>query len=734
MTSTLQRVTRYLILVVFIFGLIPCGKVSAEIIIPSGLETDISVHNSIADSQNLFPTVQSVNNIPKPSAINGSFANASELPLTIAWTRQLGTSGNDEAHGVAVDSLGNVYVAGYTDGTLPGQTSAGGSDVFVRKYDNSGNVVWTRQFGTSPNHGEHPNGIAVDSQGNVYVAGETAGTFSGQTSAGLTDAFVSKLDSSGNVLWTRQFGTSGIDYANEVAVDSLGNVYVAGLNNQTNAPGQTSGDAFVSKLDSSGNVLWTRQFGTSGWDYAHGVAVDSSGNVYAAGSFSSDAYVRKLDSSGNVLWTRQFGTDFIAYDVVVDISGNSYVSGSTGLAYVRKLDSSGNVLWTSQFGSSRVAAYKAAVDISGNIFVSGETNSAFPGQTYAGGSDAFVSKLDSSGNVLWTSQFGTSGNDYADGVAVDSLGNVYAAGPAGGALPGQQHYGGYYDAFVIKFTDTTAPTAAITYSVAGPYKSGSSVTITATFNEAMADSPVVQIAVSGASTLAATAMTKTSTTVYTYAYTVGAGNGTATVAMSIGTDVAGNIVTAAPTSGATFTVDNTAPTNQNTVFATSMTKNGGASVTIVSSGDATNNIWFAPSGTTTFAASATMTKTVSGTATTILAPATAGTYYLYVIDAAGNISSLSTATLTVTSCFIATAAYGTPAAEQIGVLRQFRDEVLLNNEFGAAFVTLYYRTTPPIADFISEHEVLRTIVREGFVEPLVAVVKYTQIWWGSQAR
>ena len=645
MTSTLQRVTRYLILVVFIFGLIPCGKVSAEIIIPSGLETDISVHNSIADSQNLFPTVQSVNNIPKPSAINGSFANASELPLTIAWTRQLGTSGNDEAHGVAVDSLGNVYVAGYTDGTLPGQTSAGGSDVFVRKYDNSGNVVWTRQFGTSPNHGEHPNGIAVDSQGNVYVAGETAGTFSGQTSAGLTDAFVSKLDSSGNVLWTRQFGTSGIDYANEVAVDSLGNVYVAGLNNQTNAPGQTSGDAFVSKLDSSGNVLWT-----------------------------------------------------------------------------------------SQFGSSRVAAYKAAVDISGNIFVSGETNSAFPGQTYAGGSDAFVSKLDSSGNVLWTSQFGTSGNDYADGVAVDSLGNVYAAGPAGGALPGQQHYGGYYDAFVIKFTDTTAPTAAITYSVAGPYKSGSSVTITATFNEAMADSPVVQIAVSGASTLAATAMTKTSTTVYTYAYTVGAGNGTATVAMSIGTDVAGNIVTAAPTSGATFTVDNTAPTNQNTVFATSVTKNGGASVTIVSSGDATNNIWFAPSGTTTFAASATMTKTVSGTATTILAPATAGTYYLYVIDAAGNISSLSTATLTVTSCFIATAAYGTPAAEQIGVLRQFRDEVLLNNEFGAAFVTLYYRTTPPIADFISEHEVLRTIVREGFVEPLVAVVKYTQIWWGSQAR
>ncbi|MFC1957812.1 SwmB domain-containing protein, partial [Chloroflexota bacterium] len=106
----------------------------------------------------------------------------------------------------------------------------------------------------------------------------------------------------------------------------------------------------------------------------------------------------------------------------------------------------------------------------------------------------------------------------------------------------------------------TAPTAAITYSVAGPYKSEASVTITATFSEPMADSPVVQIAISGANTLAATDMTKSSTTVYTYAYTVGAGDGTATVALSTGTDEVGTPITSAPTSGATFTVDNTAPT------------------------------------------------------------------------------------------------------------------------------------------------------------------------------
>ncbi|OHA67702.1 MAG: hypothetical protein A3C82_00365 [Candidatus Wildermuthbacteria bacterium RIFCSPHIGHO2_02_FULL_47_12] len=109
--------------------------------------------------------------------------------------------------------------------------------------------------------------------------------------------------------------------------------------------------------------------------------------------------------------------------------------------------------------------------------------------------------------------------------------------------------------------DNTAPTAAITYSDAdGIVKSGDSLVITATFNEAMADSPVVKIAITGANTLVAANMTKTDSTHYTYSHTVGAGNGTATVALSVGTDVAGNVITADPTSGATFTVDNTAPT------------------------------------------------------------------------------------------------------------------------------------------------------------------------------
>jgi hypothetical protein len=201
-----------------------------------------------------------------------------------------------------VDASG-VYVAGFTSGTLPEQTSAGGAnDAFVRKYDAAGNELWTRQFGTSGS--DLAFAISVDASG-AYVAGSTDGTLSGQTSAGGADAFVRNYDAAGNELWTRQFGTSGFDEARAISVDASG-AYVAGITDGT-LPGQTSAgssDAFVHKYDAAGNELWTRQFGTSDDDLATAVAVDASG-VYVAGFTSgtlpeqtsaggADAFVTKL--------------------------------------------------------------------------------------------------------------------------------------------------------------------------------------------------------------------------------------------------------------------------------------------------------------------------------------------------------------------------------------------------------------------------------------------------------
>ncbi|MBI2820490.1 MAG: hypothetical protein HYX73_10970, partial [Acidobacteria bacterium] len=249
----------------------------------------------------------------------------------------------DEAWGVAVDATG-VYVAGITGGALPGQTSVGGDDAFVRKYDFSGNLLWTHQFGTS--NPDSARGVAVDAAG-VYVVGTIlSGSLPGQTSAGNYDAFVRKYDSNGNELWTRQFGTASPDQARGVAVDAT-SVYIVGGTNGA-LPGQTSAgssDAFVRRYDANGTELWTRQFGSSsfGFDEALGVAVDSTG-VYVTGTAggtlpgqtsagAGDAFVRKYDATGAELWTLQFGSDNFfssdwAYGVAVDTSA-VYVGGRT---------------------------------------------------------------------------------------------------------------------------------------------------------------------------------------------------------------------------------------------------------------------------------------------------------------------------------------------------------------------------------------------------------------------
>ena len=120
------------------------------------------------------------------------------------WTTHLGTSSNERANGVSTDSSGNVYVAGYTQGELDGNSSAGHKDLFVVKYNASGTKQWTKQLGTSST--DYAYGVATDSSGNVYVAGTTAGGLDGNSSAGNYDLFVVKYNSSGTKQWTKQLG------------------------------------------------------------------------------------------------------------------------------------------------------------------------------------------------------------------------------------------------------------------------------------------------------------------------------------------------------------------------------------------------------------------------------------------------------------------------------------------------------------------------------------------------
>jgi hypothetical protein len=224
----------------------------------------------------------------------------------LLWTRQFGTNANDRAESVSLDRSGNIVVAGDTDGALAGAANAGDRDAFVRVYDAQGNLLWTRQFGGSDR--DLVGSVTVDATDHIVIAGYTFDALPGFVSAGGTDAFVCTYDAAGNLLWTRQFGTTGNDTLDAVSADASGNIVVAGATARA-LPGQTFAghvDAFVRTYDALGNVVSTRQFGTGTEDRASSVCFDDQGAVVVAGHTIGalpgqtsagewDGFVRRMD-------------------------------------------------------------------------------------------------------------------------------------------------------------------------------------------------------------------------------------------------------------------------------------------------------------------------------------------------------------------------------------------------------------------------------------------------------
>jgi hypothetical protein len=346
------------------------------------------------------------------AGLTDAFVSKYDAAGSLLWTRQLGTTNYDGSRGVSADGLGNVYISGTTYGSLDGP-HVGNGDAFVSKYDEAGSLLWTRQVATTSH--DYGYSISADGLGNVYLSGATGGSFVGGPIAGQnSDAFLRKYDAAGNLLWTRQLGTDSLDEGTSISADGLGNVYISGgTGGSLGGPISGGGpDAFLSKYDAAGSLLWTRQLGTTETDFSEGVSADGLGNVYISGitggdlgapnAGSYDAFLSKYDSAGSLLWTRQIGTENWdeSYGVSADGLGNVYLSVTTysGLddAYVSKYDAAGNFLWTRQIGAANYDfSYGVSADGMGNVYLSGAIG-AIPGGPFGGEgseSDAFVAKI-----------------------------------------------------------------------------------------------------------------------------------------------------------------------------------------------------------------------------------------------------------------------------------------------------------------------------------------------------
>jgi hypothetical protein len=292
--------------------------------------------------------------------------------------------------------------------------------LLVRKFDAAGNVQWTRQFGTE-DPGESLRGGAVTSSGDLFVVGGTAGTL-GDSNLGYRDVFVRKYDSSGNLAWTRQFGSESDEFAADISADLLGNVYITGATSGA-VSGTNAGiyDAFIAKYDNAGNPQWTRQFGTDRADYAQGVAVDLQGNVYASGNTNGSLFADKLGFAD---------------------------------AFLAKYTPDGDILWAHQFGTAAIeSALSVNADGLGNAFIVGYTSGVLEGVN-SGDADAYVRKYGPSGDLLWTQQLGTQASDWlidAASFASDGQGTYFSAGTTSGSLAGP--IAGGIDVFLVKFSD-----------------------------------------------------------------------------------------------------------------------------------------------------------------------------------------------------------------------------------------------------------------------------------------
>jgi uncharacterized delta-60 repeat protein len=361
---------------------------------------------------------------------------------------------DDRPYALRVDSQGNVYITGYSTGATTGW------DYITIKYDANGNQLWVARYNGMGNRSDAAYALAIDNQGNVYVTGYSTGVFS------RWDYATVKYDANGNRQWVAHYNGLGNqdDIAYGIAVDSQGNVYVTGWSWSGPTP---QFDCVTVKYAPNGNLLWVRRYDGAGAindDAGFAITVDGQGNLYVAGWSWGNMYdyiTLKYDPNGTQLWMRRYDLGWDeARRITLDSQGNLYVTGFAGPYYNRdfvtvKYDPNGNLLMTARYGAPGNGidyADAVALDAQGNIYVTGgsdpDDNPDNDNHDYA------TVKLDANGNLLWVARYNGPASrfdhDISTALALDGRGNVYVTGYSTGSGTG-------WDYATVKYVQCPRP-------------------------------------------------------------------------------------------------------------------------------------------------------------------------------------------------------------------------------------------------------------------------------------
>jgi len=273
------------------------------------------------------------------------------------WTRTYDGGDNDYARDIAVDFSGNIYLAGTSYNK--------NNDCLILKYNNKGNLLWQRTYDAGYNYPESGEGIDIDPEGNIYVAGTS---FNGKN----RDYLVMKYTQDGDTIWIRTYDSGNDDYTKDIKTDKEGNVYVTGYSWLNNI------DYLTLKYNPRGELIWAKRYDSKGIDEAKGIAVYQD-SIYVAGSSSGECFTIKYDSRGNVLWTRRYNSGYgdSPEDITVDSKGNIYITGASSNmkdsdCLVVKYTPEGNVVWAQKWDNgSWERGCGIAISEEGSIFITG---------------------------------------------------------------------------------------------------------------------------------------------------------------------------------------------------------------------------------------------------------------------------------------------------------------------------------------------------------------------------
>jgi hypothetical protein len=374
------------------------------------------------------------------------------------WVSTSASTETQMAHGIATDSWGNSYAAGYTAGQAVFGTALVDSGYYLSKYDAGGNAVWAMNI-----PGEWHN-QETDAQGNLYITGRYSGTVSlgayTFTSAGTNDILLAKLDPAGNVLWAKTYGGQGQDNVHAIAIDNSGNIILTGQFSQTAIfdnvmlSDQTfSLHFFLLKTDPAGTLQWVTK-GNYMQIQGDFLAIDDDNNIYVSGNYSDTCYycngnyVAKYDPSGNVLlMNTSFGMYESIHGLHADSDQNIYIIYNTGSHYLyhpflAKYDPvMTNKLWERDLSSGYYGWWLSndiSFDDQDNIYLAG----GFGGQymyadtmTIEGhflqrerGVDLLFAKCDPQGNIQWMMTVPGTSNEHSTSIRLNNNNELYVTG------------------------------------------------------------------------------------------------------------------------------------------------------------------------------------------------------------------------------------------------------------------------------------------------------------------